>query len=72
MITEAQGMAVLGVGIPFAAAILKFVPQKQPKENGNSNGNGKYVSKDICQVMHAEINRRLQSIETKIDRIIES
>lgn len=55
---EGLGLIILGVGIPIAAAIIKFVPAK----NGNGNGNG-YVSKEVCHIMHANLDRRLGEMQ---------
>lgn len=53
---EGLGLILLGVGIPIAAAIIKFVPAR----NGNGNG---YVSKEVCHIMHANLDRRLGEMQ---------
>lgn len=65
MMTIGDGIAILSICSVVLATIIKFVPAT--KKNGNTNG---YVTREVCQLKSADIQRRLKSIEDKIDQII--
>ena len=56
MISDAIGMTILGGGIAIAAAIIKFVPQRQ-------NQNGKWVREELCQERHKTLDGILHEIK---------
>jgi hypothetical protein len=73
MLSIGDGIAVVGVVATAGLTIIKIYAAKLPGESSilNVNGNGKYVSKEVCTVQHAETNRRLSKIEEKLDQILD-
>jgi len=63
VIETGVGLAILGLGAPVTAAIIKLMPQKQ-----NSNG---YVQQQVCSVISEDIKSRLVRIENKLDSLRE-
>lgn len=61
MFDVGTGLAVLGIGGPIMAAIIKFAPARR-------NG---YVMKEVCDERFQNVLQRLQRIELKLDRYIE-
>jgi len=59
------GLAIFGGSITLAAAIMKFVP------NRNGSGGPVFVPRDLCKQIHEETNRRLGTIEQKLDTLLE-
>jgi len=63
MIDVGTGLAVLGIGGPITAAIIKFVPSRL---KGNGNG---YVSKELCNEKHKHADQRFDEIMAILARI---
>jgi len=69
---------VAGVGIvTIAVSLFKLRSTRKSNDVDDlttavaTQLNGKYVVKDVCAIQHAETNRRLISLETKVDRLLE-
>lgn len=56
------GVAISGAAFSIAAIVTKWMSVKM--------GTDEYVRRDVCEATHVGIDRRLESIEKKLDILL--
>jgi hypothetical protein len=57
-------LVILGILGTMSTAIIKFVPRREM-----ANGNGKYVSREVCDKVHEGLNAWGRRVEADIGEI---
>lgn len=75
MSVEAIGMTILGLGLPTAAAIIKFFPGRERREKDptldSSYLDRHYVRKDVFKATIDPLAEYMHVLGGKIDRLLE-
>lgn len=75
MNVEAIGMTILGLGLPTAAAIIKFFPARERRKADQpfdaSFLDRNYVRLDVFKATIAPLESSLNALSAKIDRLLE-
>ena len=75
MSVEAIGMTILGLGLPTAAAIIKFFPARERRKEDapmdSSFLDRHYVRLDVFKATIAPLESSLNVLGSKIDRLLD-